>query len=150
MKVYRLCRKDEFQNILKEKSFKNVGGYYSDFGCNKHTYQNDKKYLHFFITKSDILYLKSLNGRYICEYEIPKKICEKFIGTGKYWDFINFCELVEVKELAIPINCLKFDYLISVNKIIKDIDFEDMIDNINLVGYLQKVYNNEKNLEKTK
>ena len=149
MKAYRLCREDEVRQILRDNSFKNIGGYYSNYGCNIHLYQSDKKYLHFFMKKSDLLYLRSMKGRYICEYEIPKRICDKHNGIGKYWDYVDFCELVEVKELAIPTDFIKIDYLRSINKIIKDIDYEDMIEDPDLTEFTQKIYIQDKNIEKS-
>jgi len=149
MKAYRLCREDEVRQILRDNSFENIGGYYSNYGCNIHTYLPDKKYLHFFMKKSDLLYLRSMKGRYICEYEIPKRICDKHNGIGKYWDYVDFSELVEVKELAIPTDFIKIDYLRSINKIIKDIDYEDMIEDPDLTEFTQKIYIQNKNIEKT-
>ena len=143
MKVFRLCREDEVRQIMNTNSFENVGSYYSNNGCNIHTYLPDKKYLHFFTKKSDLLYLRSMKGRYICEYEIPQWLCDTHTGIGKYWDYVDFCELIEVKELAIPTDCIKMNYLKSINKIVKDIDYEDIIENPNLTEFTQEIYAKE-------
>ena len=84
MKAFRLCREDEFEEILENNSFDNVGRYYSNNGCNIRLYKPNKKYLHFFITKSDLLYLSTMKGRFICEYNIIQRVCDKHIGIGKY------------------------------------------------------------------
>ena len=148
MKVFRLCRENEIQQILDKQSFKDIGRYYSNFGCNEHKYENNKKYLHFFKTKSDLLYLRFLKGKYICEYDIPQNICEKYIGVGRYCDYVNFAELVWIKEIAIPSDLLKFEYLQNVGRIVKNIDFDLMQKNPNLNGYIQKIYGSEMNTEK--
>ena len=140
MKVFRLCSENEVVNILQNCSFNGVGNYCSNTNNNNHTYQPNKKYLHFFKSKLSLLHLKTLQGRYICEYNIPQSVCDAFIGIGKYWDYVNFSELIEVKEFAIPTDCLQFNYVISISKIVKNIDYEDMFENPLLTGYLQLKY----------
>ena len=58
-------------------------------------------------------------------------------------------DLVEVKELAIPTDFIKIDYLRSINKIIKDIDCEDMIEDTDLTEFTQEIYIQDKNIEIT-
>ena len=148
MRVFRLCREEEIQQILDKKSFENVGNYCTSGKKNSHTYDETKKYLHFFKKKSDLLYLNTLKDRFICVYNIPETVLLKHFGYGKYLDYIQFETLNDVEEFAIPCENIQFDYLESINKIIKDIDFEDMFENPKLKGYLKEVYNSENNYEK--
>ena len=148
MKVFRLCKEDEIHQILDKKSFENVGNYCSNSEKNSHSYNENKRFLHFFQKKSDLLYLNTLKGRFICVYNIPETVLLNHFGYGKYLDYVQFETLNDVEEFAIPNENIRFDYLQSINKIIKDIDFEDMFENPNLKGYLQEVYNSENNYEK--
>lgn len=81
MKVYRLCRQNEIDEILQNKSFQNVGNFCSeDKTKNTHQYNANKKYLHFFRDKSSLLYLNTLKNRYICTLDIPEYILNSKIG----------------------------------------------------------------------
>ena len=66
MLVYRICKKDEIDNILNNKSFVNVGNNYNYSCINNHNYNENKKYLHFFLNLDSILYLRTLKDRYLC------------------------------------------------------------------------------------
>lgn len=148
MKVFRLCREDEVKQILNSKSFENVGNYCRNSERNSHKYNEDVRYLHFFKNKSDLLYLNTLANRFICVYDIPKELLSSYYGHGKYRDYIRFVTLNKVEEFAIPAASIRFDYLNSIIKIIKDIDFEDMYENPNLSGLTQEIYIQDKNIEK--
>jgi hypothetical protein len=136
MKVFRLCSENEVISILQNRSFNGVGNYCSNTNNNNHTYQPNKKYLHFFKSKLSLLHLKTLQGRYICEYNIPQSVCDAFIGIGKYWDYVNFSELIEVKEFAIPTDCMQFNYLTSISKIINNITNIDFFFILKLYHFL--------------
>ena len=148
MKVFRLCREDEVKQILNSKSFENVGNYCRNSERNSHKYNEDVRYLHFFKNKFDLLYLNTLANRFICVYDIPKELLSSYYGHGKYRDYIRFVTLNKVEEFAIPADSIRFDYLNSIIKIIKDIDFEDMYENPNLLGLTQEIYIQDKNIEK--
>lgn len=148
MKVFRLCREEEVKQILNSKSFENVGNYCRNSERNSHNYNEDVRYLHFFKNKSDLLYLNTLANRFICVYDIPKELLSSYYGHGKYRDYIRFVTLNKVEEFAIPAASIRFDYLNSIIKIIKDIDFEDMYENPNLSGLTQEIYIQDKNIEK--
>ena len=49
MKVFRLCREEEIKQILKNQSCEKVGSYCSNSEKNSHNYNEDVKYLHFFV-----------------------------------------------------------------------------------------------------
>lgn len=149
MIVFRLCREDEVQQILDKQSFEKVGSLCKSSDKNSHAYNENVKYMHFFAKKSDLLYLNTLKGRFICEYNIPDTVLANHYGLGKYLDYINFSEMNKVEEFAIPSRDIRFDYLESINKITKDIDYEDMFEDSNLKGFVQEVYNRDFNYEKT-
>ncbi|MBE5757341.1 MAG: hypothetical protein E7345_00205 [Clostridiales bacterium] len=141
MIVYRLCREDEIQKILRNLSFEGVGYYCRNNEKNSHTYNEDIKYMHFFKNKTDLLYLNTLMGRFICVYDIPEELLLKHFGYGKYYDYIRFATLKDVEEFAIPSDNIRFNYLQSINKIIKDIDYEEMYEKFDLREFLQEIYN---------
>lgn len=141
MKVYRLCRQQEIDDILNTKDFSNVGHFCTqDISKNTHKYNANKKYLHFFQDKSSLLYLNTIQDRYICTYDIPKEILKSHIGEGKYLSFINYSNLNSVKEYAIECDLLKFEYLMKADKIIACIDYENHIGNTSLSGYVKPYY----------
>lgn len=146
MKVFRLCRENEVKQILDTKSFEYIGNYCRNSEKNSHIYNENIKYLHFFKNKSDLLYLNTLTNRFICVYNIPKEILSMYSGYGKYRDYIRFITLNKVEEFAVPSSIIKFDYLSSISKIVKDIDFEDMCENPNLSGFIQQIYNEANNI----
>lgn len=149
MIVFRLCKEDEVQQILDKQSFEKAGSLCQNSDKNSHAYNENVKYMHFFAKKSDLLYLNTLKGRFICEYNIPDTVLANHYGLGKYLDYINFSEMNKVEEFAIPSRDIRFDYLESINKITKDIDYEDMFEDSNLKGFVQEVYNSDLNYEKT-
>ena len=148
MEVFRLCRQDEIKKILTQKSFANVGQTCrNNPELNSHNYRANVKYLHFFKDKTDLLYLNTTAGRFICTYDIPEKLLKQTAGQGKYKDYIAFKTLCNVDEYAIPVNHLKFEHLQTVNQIIKDFDFEDIHENPR--EYFQTIYQLEKAQAKT-
>lgn len=147
MKVFRLCRGDEVDCVLVEKTFANVGNYCCDSDRNSHNYKDGVKYMHFFKKQSDLLYLNTFKGRFICVYDIPEDLLLKHYGQGKYMDYISFSSLRDVEEYAIPSENMSFNYLQSIDKIIEDIDVEDMYDGSILTGLIEEVYVNAPTLE---
>jgi len=141
MKVYRLCRKEEIDDILSSQNFSNVGHFCTeDINKNTHKYDTNKKYLHFFYDKSSLLYLNTLRGRYICTYDIPNEILKTHVGFGKYWGFINYSNLNTVKEYAIECDLLKFEYLVKVDKIMREISYDDYLENSSLSTSTEPYY----------
>lgn len=141
MLIYRLCRQDEIDSILKKRSLTQVGSYPDNIYDNKkHTHQLDpiKKYLYFFPKKENILYLNTMKNRFICTYDIPDDILKKCEGFGLYYDLISFNRLEKIKEYAIDTQKLSIDYLIDVNVITKNIDFYDYLENPKLNGFIKK------------
>lgn len=128
MLVYRICKKDEIENILRNRGFYNVGkNFHIDKKKNTHPYENDKKYLHFFKNKDSIFYLNTDVNYFICTYDIPNHLLAKNVGIGFYLDRTNFDKLEEVEEFAIESKQIKFDYLLKIEAILDNIDFEDYI-----------------------
>ena len=145
MRVFRLCRENEVKKILGSNEFEDIGNYCRNSEKNTHRYDEDIKYLHFFKKQEDLLYLNTLASRFICVYDIPSDLLSRYHGYGKYRDYIKFVTLNEVEEFAIPSKLIKFEYLLTISRIISDIDIEDMLENSNLDGITQKVYNRKMN-----
>ena len=142
MLVYRLCKKEEIEEILNSKNYKKVGKSFKiNNKLNMHKYIENKKYLHFFKRKDSILYLNTIKGYYICTYDIPYKLLEFTFGLGYYLDKINFKISEQVEEYAIPSDYMLFEYLVKVDEIIDDIDIDDYLYN-NIKNKLTTIYEN--------
>lgn len=142
MIVYRICKKEEIQEIFRDNSFTNVGSYSCDSNLNTHHYDKNNKYLHFFLNKDSIFYLRTLKDRYICVYDMPEDILEQYKGIGYYWDYINYKNLNEVIEYAVEISNIKMAYLKQIGYIKQDLDYEDFLEDDVLMGYVDVIYNN--------
>ena len=129
MVVYRLCNELEFQKILNTMSFNDIGSLYSDNSkLNNHKYQANQKYLHFFKDYNSLFYLCLKPGSYICTYDIPDNLLEKYVGIGQYLDIIFMRKLENAIEYAIPNDEILFDYLKRIDKVSKYIDYEEYLD----------------------
>lgn len=146
MIVYRVCKNEELQIIFKDNGFTNVGYNFNDSNLNTHQYSKNNKYLHFFLNKDSIFYLRTLKDRYICIYDIPEEILNKYEGMGYYWDYINYKTLNEVVEYAIEISNIRMEYLKQVSYIKQDLDYEALLEDCDLSEYVDVIYNrmNEK------
>ena len=130
MLVYRICDDKEMSLILSERSFNSIGKEYEiNSKLNNHQYNKNTKYLHFFKEYSDVFYLSSSDKTYICIFDIPDDILLRYKGIGKYLDRLLFEKLEQVEEYAIPSELILFDYLVSVDKISKDLLFEEFLAN---------------------
>ena len=128
MYVYRICKGEEIQSILKNKSFDDVGcSCVIDSKLNNHNYITSIKYVHFFEDYDSIFYLNVTRGYYICTYNIPNDILEKHKGIGNYLDRMFMEKLECVTEYAVPNECLKFEYLQKVDKVVNFVEFEDFL-----------------------
>lgn len=144
MKVYRLCKEAEINYILKNKDFKNIGNFFNnDKKKNNHSYRAGKKYLHFFKDLKSILYLNSTKGHFICTYNIPDNILNQRNGFGQYLDYINFKTLHLVSEYAVENDLIQFGFLTKIDKIIQDLDYEDLYYNPDFKGLIESIYENE-------
>ena len=141
MLVYRICKKDEIDNILNNKSFVNVGNNYNYSCINNHNYNKDKKYLHFFLNLDSILYLRTLKDRYLCIYDIDDNILNKNEGLGYYLNYISYSTLDEVIEFRLENKEINFDYLKQVYYINKYIDYEEFLDNFDMSKFSDIIYN---------
>lgn len=150
MLVYRICSLKEIESLQKYKDLTLIGHTKTFSLANNHQYIPNIKYLHFFLNKDSILYLNK-NNQYLCTYDIPTKILEKYKGIGYYLDYITFSHLQKVQEYAIPIKELDYSYLIKIEKILKMLDIEDFLEDITLNNYTKIVYQKEDlSLKRTK
>ena len=144
MIVYRLSNKNEVDEILSNKNFNNVGSFFEiDKKKNNHKYNSNKKYLHFFRDKYSLLFLNMKKGEFICTYNIPDDILKEKSGYGAYLNFVTFKEVVPVPEFAVESELITFDYLVKIDKIIKDIEHEDFLFNEKLTNLIDNIYNKD-------
>ena len=129
MVVYRLCNELEFQRILNTMAFDDVGCLCSNNSkLNNHKYKTNQKYLHFFKEFSSLFYLYLKPKSYICTYDIPDELLEKYLGVGQYLDIVFMRKLEKAVEYAIPNSEILFEYLKKVEKVSKYIDYEEYLD----------------------
>lgn len=130
MLVYRVCAENEIKHLLDDKSFKNiVKKYDSKYKLNSHKYKEDKKYIHFFKNFDSIFYYAVTEGSYVCIYDIPEEILERSAGIGYYYDRIHLEKLEAVEEYAVEENDLDINYLKTIKRSNRFIDFEDYVYN---------------------
>ena len=141
MLVYRICKKDEIDNILNNKSFVNVGNNFNYSCINNHNYNENKKYLHFFLNLDSILYLRTLKDRYLCIYDIDDNILNKNEGLGYYLNYISYNTLDEVIEYRLENTDINFNDLKQVYYINNYIDYEDFLDNFDISKFFEIIYN---------
>lgn len=143
MIVYRVCKKDEIDNILNNKLFINVGNNFNYSCINNHSYNKDTKYLHFFLNLDSILYLRTLKDRYLCIYDIEDNILNKNKGLGYYLNYISYNTLDEVIEYRLENKDINFDNLKQVYYINNYIDYEDFFDDFDISKIADIIYNIE-------
>ena len=140
MLVYRLCKEDEVWEILKSKKFMKVGKSFKiNNRNNTHKYMENRKYLHFFHEKVNIFHFDVCTEYYICTYNIPYELLEKYKGFGYYLDCFNLKTFVQVVEYAVPTNDMSFDYLLKIDEIKDDMDIDDYMYN-NIKNKLITIY----------
>lgn len=114
MIIYRVCKEEEYYQLLHDKSFSNIGYYFNNDATktiNTHNYKENTRYLHFFNNlNTSVSYLNIEKGMYICKYDIPEDILKEAEGLGYYIDILNYNHN-EVIEYAIESSKIKFDYL---------------------------------------
>lgn len=142
MIIYRICKREELINIFSYYTFKGKV-MKNDFSLNNHNYHVDKEYLHFFSNLDSVFYLRTLKERYLCIYDIPINILNKYEGIGYYLDYFNFYNLNEIVEYAIDSNELELKYIKSVSYIKEDIDIDDYLTGYNLDCYMELLYDSD-------
>lgn len=148
MVVYRICNELEKNTLLNERSFNNIGHFcYENKKTNTHFYKDGKKYIHFFKDFDSIFYLKTTKNHYICTYDIPDSILISYKSLGFYLDRMFFRKIDSVVEYTIENELLDFNYLISIDEIINDIDFDDCIDE-SFYDKLNNIYKKEREISK--
>lgn len=146
MIVYRVCNIDELDDLIKG-NFEGLGKTYSREimkDNNTHMYQEGVKYLHFFERIESIMYLRRVNGFYLCYYDIPEDLLDKGKGEGFYFKLDNMDRLVNVSEFAIPTSSLSIDNLIKIDRINSRIDLDDYIEDPDLTRFMQEMYTVDK------
>ena len=148
MIVYRICKKDEIDIILNDKTFQKIGKVCEiNKSINTHLYINNKKYIHFFKDKDSIFYLDTTADMYICTYDIPNYLLETHYGIGLYLDKFNFKNLEKVSEYAIENEFINFNQLLKIERILEYIDIDDyMYDDIS--SKIEIIYLNSQMINK--
>ena len=147
MEVHRLCDKEEMDEIFKNKDFKNAGSkgkkYKKNEGeinLNAHHYDEEEMYMHFFPKFNNLFYLNLEKGMYLCLYDIPDVILNKYIGKGEYGDPFDYRITRMVTEYCIKSNEVKFEYLKNVDRLNNDIDYIDFLSGDPLSDFFETVY----------
>lgn len=146
MIVYRVCHIDELSDLIKG-NFEGLGKVYSREimkDTNTHMYQEGVNYLHFFERIESIMYLRRVNGFYLCYYDIPEDLLDKGKGEGYYVKLDTMDRLVNVSEFAIPTSSLSIDNLIKIDRINSRIDLDDYIEDPDLTRFMQEMYTVDK------
>ena len=146
MIVYRVCHIDELDSLIKGR-FEELGKEYSREimkDTNTHMYRDGVKYLHFFERLESIMYLRRVNGFYLCYYDIPEDLLDKGKGEGYYVKLDTMDRLVNVSEFAIPTFSLSMDNLIKIDRINSRIDLDDYIEDPDLTRFMQEMYTVDK------
>ncbi len=146
MIVYRVCNIDEI-DLLNGGNFLDIGKEYSrDImkDTNTHMYKDRVKYLHFFERIESIMYLRRVNGFYLCYYDIPEDLLDKYKGEGYYVKLDTMDRLVNVSEFAIPTSYLSMNNLIKIDRINFRIDLDDYLENPDLSRFMQEMYTVDK------
>lgn len=146
MIVYRVCHIDELDDLIKG-NFEGLGKEYSREimkDTNTHMYHDGVKYLHFFERIESIMYLRRVNGFYLCYYDIPEDLLDKGKGEGYYVKLDTMDRLVNVSEFAIPTSDLSMNNLIKIDRINSRIDLDDYIEDPDLTRFMQEMYTVDK------
>ena len=147
MLVYRLSRKEEIDNILKNKTLENIGTEGKTYikeekevNLNNHHYEENERYLHFFPNIEYILYINPEKDMYLCYYDIPDEILNKNLGVGEYKDYFILSIPRKIPEYSINIKDLDINYLEEIDLITDNICIEDYIEDETLSNFLEPVY----------
>lgn len=143
MLVYRICRLEEFEQIIGDDNFSNIGRTFTlddTVSLNSHEYEEVGNYLHFFKELSSIIFLADLKDHYLCYYELPEDLLEQYKGTGYYSDPIYWMNTNKLEEYAIPSRLLKREFIIGIDRIKYGIDIDDYIDDPSFHNYIEMVY----------
>ena len=144
MLVYRICNEKEKDLIEKEESFSDIGKVWEENEKKStHTYEKEKKYLHFFKNYDGVFLLKTTQNHYICTYDFEESLLEESKGIGYYWDRLSFKSIEKVEEYAIPSEKIQYDNLLKMDRITEEIDFEEYVDN-SFIEKLETIYEKEK------
>lgn len=155
MEVYRICDKNEVDQIINSEDLSNIGSYGSEFiryNCSRsisnHKYYEDERYLHFFKDKDSILYWFSNKGRYVCTYNIPDEILNGNLSYGKYCSVFSEGRIVDVAEYAIESKLIDKNYLEKVEILNDTIDICDDDYYESLDSFFDLVFEKDKNTKK--
>ena len=145
MLVYRICDQSEIDEIFGLQSFNMIGCLGKNTKGNTNNYIPGKLYMHFFPRKDYLMLLDTRKNSYICTYDIPNDILETHLGSGTYTDYNHYQNVWTVDEYAIESEMIRLDYLIRVEMVLKDIDYEDYTFDPTLCSFLKEVYSNWQN-----
>lgn len=152
MIVYRVCKKDEFDCIINGTCLDDLGSYYNfdTSKLNTHRYVENEYYLHFFKDVGSIIFLGELKDNYLCYYDIPDDMLDLYKGLGFYNQPGVIYRKFNLDEYAIPSRLLSTEYIIGIDRIKIELEWEDYIDDPSLQDYVEVQYyqNKDKKLVK--
>ena len=131
MLVYRICRQEEFDQIIGDVDFSNIGRKFTlddTISLNSHDYEEDGNYLHFFKELSSIIFLADLKDHYLCYYELPEDLLEKHKGIGYYAEPSLWMNTSKLEEYAVPSRLLMREFIVGIDKIKYGIDIDDYLE----------------------
>lgn len=136
--VYRVCSKNEVALILNSTSFDNIGTkeIFGKFD-GRQSFRNEL-HIHFFPSIDNILYMIDGDHKYLCIYDLPLDILEKYKGYGDYC--YNGHYKYNVLEYAVPSREMSFSYLKSIYVLLRDIDEYDFYYNQMVASAAEKIY----------
>lgn len=152
MYLYRICSREEYDIIEKDKSFKNLGIIGSmcesiDSGNEiiHHLYHPELSYIHFYGDIKNIYYDEPKKGDRMYVIDINE---EKISETGILFNYSKIC-IGDVIEFAINVDVLSYDDIVSIREVTKDISFSN-IDHNGIYERLKTIYSKDKPYQKKK
>lgn len=143
MLVYRVCRPEEFEQIIGNGDFSVIGGKFTlndTVSLNSHEYEEAGNYLHFFKELSSIILLANLKDHYLCYYDLPEDLLEKYKGIGYYQEPSLWMNTSKLEEYAIPSRLLNREFIVGIDRIKYGIDIDDYIEDPSFHDYIEMVY----------
>ena len=142
MIVYRVCKKDEFDCIINGTCLDDLGSYYNfdTSKLNTHRYVENEYYLHFFKDVGSVIFLGELKDNYLCYYDLPEDLLEKYKGIGYYQEPSLWMNTSKLEEYAIPSRLLYREFIVGIDRIKYGIDIDDYIEDPSFHDYIEMVY----------
>lgn len=155
MYLYRVCSREEYDIIERDKSFQNVGtrGEFflllnKDQDLSSHNYNFNNKYLHFYEDRDNIFFRGLEKGKIIYVLDIDDKRLEGKEGFGNYFDYSKM-HTENILEYALEVDSLSYNDICLVQEITEDISLSEVLyDDTN--SKIITIYDKDKPYQKRK